>query len=88
MLSVFSCVSASVLGILFVFRCMLQMLHLDDSKVNRVLHLHLTLCCLASVSPSPPRPHLASAPPPLLNVGDIRWWRGPHVGTRKRQGNS
>jgi len=40
-----------VLIVLSVFRRKLQVLHLDVSKVGRVLHPLLTFCCLASVSP-------------------------------------
>jgi hypothetical protein len=37
-----------------VFRRMLQMFHLDVSKVDKVLHLSLVFCYLVSVSPPPP----------------------------------
>jgi hypothetical protein len=52
---------------------MLQVLHLDVLKVDRVLHLPLVFCCLASLSPPPPVAGWASATPsPLLDASHIR----------------
>ena len=58
-------------------RRMLQVLHLNVSKVDRVLHL-LAFSRLASVSPPPPAPARHPPPPPsLLDVGDFRGGVGP-----------
>jgi len=69
-----------VLSVSSVLRRMLQVLHLDVSKVNRVLHLSLRSAaspqCLLLL-PTPvrhpnQRRRWALAPSPLLDVGDVQ----------------
>jgi hypothetical protein len=59
----------------------LQVLYLDISKVDQVLHLPSRFLCLASVSPPPPPPPTPDGHPlpltSLLDAGDVRGGSGP-----------
>jgi hypothetical protein len=64
------------------FRRMLQVPHLDVSKVDRVLHLSLRFLLPRLGSPPPSASWHPPPPPPLLDVGDVRGGAGP-MWTRK-----
>jgi hypothetical protein len=72
----FRCMCSSVLD---VFRRMLQVLHLNVSKVDRVLHLsHRFLLPRLGVFSSLPTPAEHLSPPFFLpDVGDVRGGKGP-----------
>ena len=62
-----SCVSSAI-------RRILQVLHPDVLKVDRVLHLSPYFCCLASVSHLPDTGWASTVPPLLLDAGDGATW--------------
>ena len=80
-LGAFASVSDTFSSVSSVFRRMLQVLHLDVSKIDRVLHLPSFLLPRLSVSSS--FQHRAGHPPPprpLLDAGNVRGQRGPRMG--------
>jgi hypothetical protein len=67
-----------------IFRRVLQVLYLDVSKVDKMLHLLLTFCCLVSVSP-PPGARWAFEPEAQVTFVAFRVARAPvRVGGAKQ----